>query len=275
MKTLFFSIGLLLFTVATAQKNDRLLFRATYQFSTVPNPDQPNKSFHSFFYLDVSGHKSFFYDPIKKTGDSIMYEDMNMTNPPPGYVFDFTRYKRNNPGFQVLQDLDTRKIKVWDDVGIYFSYEEENLFPHWQILADTMRLMGILANKATTRFRGRSYTAWYTPEIAITTGPWKFSGLPGLILNISDSLNHVRFECSGIENMEALKQPFTQCIVKNDRKTSFKEFSKLRRRRVEDPQGFVASLNAGVNISVNNAGTGSPTTMANKPKYYPIELTDD
>lgn len=45
---------------------------------------------------------------------------------------------------------------------------------------------GFKALQATGEFRGRDYIAWYTPEIPIRTGPWKFSGLPGLILEISD-----------------------------------------------------------------------------------------
>ncbi|MEQ3663684.1 MULTISPECIES: GLPGLI family protein [unclassified Olleya] len=51
---------------------------------------------------------------------------------------------------------------------------------------DTLKIGTYMCNKATTNFRGRNYIAWYTNDIPITFGPWKFHGLPGLILDMYD-----------------------------------------------------------------------------------------
>jgi len=48
-------------------------------------------------------------------------------------------------------------------------------------------ISGHKCKKATTKFAGRNYTAWYTLNIPISEGPYKFSGLPGLIVQISDN----------------------------------------------------------------------------------------
>ncbi|MEN8898394.1 MAG: GLPGLI family protein [Nonlabens sp.] len=47
------------------------------------------------------------------------------------------------------------------------------------------QINGYTCNMATTHFRGRDYEAWFTPEIPITFGPFKFKGLPGLILTLN------------------------------------------------------------------------------------------
>ena len=46
---------------------------------------------------------------------------------------------------------------------------------------------------AVSDFRGRRWTAWFAPDISISDGPWKFSGLPGLIMEAYDTENHYRF----------------------------------------------------------------------------------
>ena len=57
---------------------------------------------------------------------------------------------------------------------------------NWTIDRKTSKQIdGYTCNKATTHFRGRDYEAWFTPEIPITFGPFKFKGLPGLILTLN------------------------------------------------------------------------------------------
>lgn len=43
--------------------------------------------------------------------------------------------------------------------------------------------------KATANFRGRNYIVWYSLDYPIQMGPWKFNGLPGLIMEIYDETN--------------------------------------------------------------------------------------
>lgn len=52
--------------------------------------------------------------------------------------------------------------------------------------------------KATTRFRGREWSVWYTTEIPLNAGPWKFCGLPGLILRVEDESGDYRWDCVGL-----------------------------------------------------------------------------
>lgn len=55
----------------------------------------------------------------------------------------------------------------------------------WKInKKETKQINNLTCYKATTIFRGSNITAYYTSEIPIDAGPFKFKGLPGLILEI-------------------------------------------------------------------------------------------
>lgn len=55
----------------------------------------------------------------------------------------------------------------------------------WNILTDSKKIGDYACQKATTHFRGRNYTAWFTKSLPVIGGPWKFDGLPGVILEIT------------------------------------------------------------------------------------------
>jgi len=68
----------------------------------------------------------------------------------------------------------------------YYSVYEKQPEMQWELLEGEMKINDYNCKKAQTTFRGRSYEVWYTPEIPISIGPWKFNGLPGLILYVKD-----------------------------------------------------------------------------------------
>lgn len=104
----------------------------------------------------------------------------------------------------IKKDYSLKKYDVtcWGsasfDFSIYSYQQKEEL--NWKIEEGSDTLLNYPCNKATLSYMGRNYEAWYTPEIPIFDGPWKFSGLPGLILKINDDENHFTFTAIGIEN---------------------------------------------------------------------------
>ena len=69
----------------------------------------------------------------------------------------------------------------------------------WTLSDGHKNILGYNCQKALCEFRGRKYIAWYSTEIPINAGPYKFHGLPGLILAISDMANDYCWECIGIQ----------------------------------------------------------------------------
>ena len=78
----------------------------------------------------------------------------------------------------------------------HYRYTEPIPEIDWQLSEETQEVMGYECHKATARWRGRDWTAWYS-DIPIDAGPWKFQGLPGLILKLEDATGQHYFEAIG------------------------------------------------------------------------------
>ncbi len=69
----------------------------------------------------------------------------------------------------------------------------------WQITNNKKEILGYNCLSAKTYFRGREYIAYFTTQIPVSDGPWKFNGLPGLILEVSDSTNRINYTAKKLE----------------------------------------------------------------------------
>ncbi|TVQ16964.1 MAG: GLPGLI family protein [Bacteroidetes bacterium] len=88
--------------------------------------------------------------------------------------------------------------------GTYFLYEEPLNSMRWELIAGEERVIqNYQVTKATTYYGGRNWVAWFAPEIPISDGPYKFSGLPGLIIKIEDTKGHYVFTLTSFENLHS------------------------------------------------------------------------
>lgn len=69
----------------------------------------------------------------------------------------------------------------------------------WKISFETKKIGRFTCSKASAKFRGRVYIAWFTAEIPAPTGPWKLHGLPGLILEAQDDKAEYKYLFQSIE----------------------------------------------------------------------------
>lgn len=100
---------------------------------------------------------------------------------------DATKYYLNNKEniIYFTQNYQSNAVIVKDSLPNY----------SWNISSEETKKIGdFLCKKATTIFRGSEIVAWYTEDLNIPFGPWKFKDLPGLILelyNINDTTKHI------------------------------------------------------------------------------------
>ena len=144
-----------------------------------------------------------------------------------------------------------------------FIYTESIPQMDWNIIQeqDTI-ILGYPCFKAELKFRGRKYYAWFTPQIPINEGPWKFQGLPGLILSVRESTGF--FEWDIIEIKKSSRPIYTYAhdgVLQQ--KCSRKEYLKIQKLSWSDP--IALSTSFGQKWVVGNS-PGKPGDI----KYPPI-----
>jgi len=106
--------------------------------------------------------------------------------------------------YEILKDNSSNKIyytkKIPKMQDRFYYIQDKELF-NWTISEETKQIKGYTVQKAITSFAGRDYTAWFSPEIPIAEGPYKFNGLPGLILEIYDTDKEYVFEFIGLKKI--------------------------------------------------------------------------
>jgi GLPGLI family protein len=63
----------------------------------------------------------------------------------------------------------------------------------WHIKGDAKDISGFSCIAAAGEFGGRVYDVWFTPEIPVGLGPYKLSGLPGMILEAASRDGKVKY----------------------------------------------------------------------------------
>src|SRR5690625_189275 len=134
----------------------------------------------------------------------------------------------------VFKDLNNAEI--WIQQGLardQFLYQEPSVPLQWEFTDESKMIEQYMALKATTSFGGRDYVAWFTLEVPILDGPYVFSGLPGLILELYDTKKDYHFNLASIQ---PLKENYViDSERSNTKQVSKKEFVQTYKKFSENP----------------------------------------
>ncbi|MEG1617320.1 MAG: GLPGLI family protein [Bacteroidales bacterium] len=146
-----------------------------------------------------------------------------------------------------------------------YQFKEESPLIKWTITNSDTILLGYNCRKATAVYKGRSYIAWYSEEIAMPYGPYKFNGLPGLIFYIHDTENNHSFILCGLEKSRGM-DPVYLWTGKNIIKTKRENAMQIHKNYCGNPGK--ALINSGKKITI------APEVLATLQPlpYNPIEL---
>ena len=128
-----------------------------------------------------------------------------------------TLYKSKKDNHIYYDTYMNKKNKQW---FIIDSLPNQN----WELIPEkTKTIQGHICNKAKINFRGSTFIAYYTSDIPTYYGPWKFNGLPGLILEVTLDDNPI-FYWRATKIIYPYKQKVDFNFDKTKYKTSLQDF---------------------------------------------------
>ena len=155
----------------------------------------------------------------------------------------------------VYKNYPQGKMTVTDGLALQdYVYEDELNAQDWQIQDSIKTILNYSCQKAECNFRGRQWTAWFASDIPVSDGPWKFSGLPGLIMEVYDRGQQYYFSIIGLQKVENEQIEFSKTYVgsKTFEKTKRKDFLKAKKKYLMDINGYI-ELETGIDLGKNNS----------------------
>lgn len=241
-------LSLLAMPMLMAQQSTRFV----YQVTTTPDSTNTDSRKSELAYLDTNGKQSYFYAENTLKRDSIM-ERMRATK-----SFDRSQMEnlRSNLQFFIEKDLGKQSLLYKSRIGRdQYSYNETPAFP-WKILPETVKIGEYNTQKAEVVYGGRTWYAWFTQEIPLQDGPYKFSGLPGLIVKVQDAKGDYSFDLMQTKKIASVQQPQTRGQYINISKSKYAD---LEKKFQKDPVSFSNSQRGGGYGPGGSRGPGGPS----------------
>lgn len=173
---------IILFAVSVSAQTHRFVYDVIYR------PDSASTEVRKAnYYLDINPDETFYYERPFFVSDSIeKASGLRIFN---GKVNDLMN-KKIKSGQYVLYSVQS--------FDIYQLKDNPNI--SWKIEKETKKTSSLQLQKATAKFGGRNWIAWFSKDIPFQEGPYKFHGLPGLIVEMYDDKKNYHFSLNKSEN---------------------------------------------------------------------------
>ena len=181
MKKIFVAIFLIIGFNIFAQN------RFFYDYKFIPDSTDKANVITEMMLLDIDKKGSNYYSQQKFLADSTSRADVERQLKLSPNNISINRTDR--PGqvsYKVTKQYPDFKTYLFTRVSSDSYKIEEDKKLEWKILPDKQKIGAYNAQKATTNFGGREWTAWFSTDLPFQDGPYKFYGLPGLIVKIED-----------------------------------------------------------------------------------------
>ena len=247
-------IFLLLLVLSNTFKGQtrRFIYEVEYKpDSTVQKTKKEN------YILEINNNKLAYYNRIYYINDSIFRH---------GGSFGFNGFRLTS---FILSDLKKKKYSYYEPLGIHLYKVEDTVDIQWQILPDIVTKNGFSLQRAIAFYGGRNWTAWFAPDIPLPYGPYKFNGLPGLIMQLTDKRGDYVFKLIQSEIVNSDPEVLLNNYTKNAIQLTNENLNRLKIERYENP--FKDILNGMLELKDNVSLRLEDGTVLTKKDLKPAE----
>ncbi|MDO4163583.1 MAG: GLPGLI family protein [Bacteroides sp.] len=242
MKCLVIALMLLLSADSLLAQNIESLYECIYKY-TVSGQDKNKEQFTDVGYcmLQIGAGVGKFYDYSSYQTDSVkqagcsdrIISSYKLREQKNVFFFDQTVYQNSPKGKITVQSVITPNS---------YNYEEGRYPVKWTVEEGEDTICGYTCRIAQGEYGGRTWIVRYAPEIPTQNGPWKFTGLPGLILDATDlegthHFSAITFRSSSVD--------ITPLNNKGSITTSRERFIHAKNKFEENPMGNIPTESIG------------------------------
>lgn len=189
---LFLVLGILTFA-----QNKRFI----YEYKFISDSTNVDDVKTEMMFLDTTKDGSKYYSYTVFNSDSAMKVNLEKQLAATGSINITSDMRKGEVRYSVTKTYPAYKTNLHTRFGMdaYNISEERKI--NWKISSEKEKIGEWNAQKAEANFAGRHWIAWFSTDIPIQDGPYKFSGLPGLIVKIEDKTGSHKMELKGIKNI--------------------------------------------------------------------------
>lgn len=254
MKSLLF---ILLGTCMMFAQNNRFIYEVKYKKdSTSKDITREN------YYLDITKEDIAYYNRLNYINDS-MFVATGHYGFKGNRLTSFLIKKNNSNTYQNYEYIG--------DVNFYKIPEEAK--QQWNITDSIKVSNNFRLQKATTQFGGRNWIAWFTKDIPMPYGPYKFNGLPGLIMELYDTKKDYYFNVIKSEKIpDDYKRNSLNASISRAIPVTQKDLNKLRLDLYSNP--FKYAFNGNLTIPEGKKLLLEDGTVLSKEQLKPAEANE-
>lgn len=238
-------------------QNQRFTYEYSYKMDSL-NKENVEKEIMN---LDITKEGSNFYSALLLTRDSLFNAEIEKGKVSQSVVINMRKIKQAKVNFQVSKTYPSLETVYHTSISANKIALKELNKINWTIFPETKSIESFKVQKATTTFGGRNWIAWFTNDIQIQDGPYKFCGLPGLILNVEDEKGDHVFNLVGSQTLKEktvlLDSHMKEIFVTNEK------FNKLWNEYKKDPAKSIKQMHSSSEMSDTiffDSNTKSPLT---------------
>lgn len=235
---LFTAFSLLILGIFANAQNKRF----AYEYKFIPDSTNISDVKTEIMNLDVTEFGSKFYSYTVYNSDSLMKVDLDKQLASTGAINVKSDMRKGLVRYSISKKYPKYEVYLHNRIlSDHYKVSDETPFV-WKISSEKQKIDEWMTQKAEADFGGRHWFAWFTTEIPIQDGPYKFHGLPGLIVKLEDKTKSHSFTLQGVKNINTIPEDVfgSKEILVNS-----KQYSKLMKDYENDPTKGLKQMQMG------------------------------